>query len=118
MNFTEPLDQRPAALSAGERKIFSFLRAVVTDPAVFFMDEPTTFIDRNKVGLLKEKITALKEEGKTIVGITHEPEFAVELADYFVLLDRGRMVSYGSVDDILNSKDPVVRVFIHDFLQR
>ncbi|MDC7224088.1 MAG: ATP-binding cassette domain-containing protein [Spirochaetales bacterium] len=79
MNFTEPLDQRPAALSAGERKIVSFLRSIVTDPEIFFMDEPTTFIDRNKVGLLKEKIIALKEEGRTIIGITHDTRFALEL---------------------------------------
>ena len=118
MNFIEPLDQRPAALSAGERKILSFLRSVVTNPDVFFMDEPTTFIDRNKVGLLKEKIFALKEEGKTIVGITHDPGFARELADYYVLLDHGHIISHGSVDNILNSRDPVVRVFIHDFLQQ
>jgi phospholipid/cholesterol/gamma-HCH transport system ATP-binding protein len=117
MNFNEPLDQRPAALSAGEGKILSFLRAVVTDPDIFFMDEPTTFIDRNKVGLLKEKIMALKKEGKTLIGVTHDPDFARELADYYVLMDRGKMVSNGSVEYIMNSRDPVVRVFIHDFLQ-
>ncbi|MDC7219584.1 MAG: ATP-binding cassette domain-containing protein [Spirochaetales bacterium] len=118
MNFIEPLDQRPAALSAGERKIFSFLRSIVTDPDIFFMDEPTTFIDRNKVGLLKEKILALKEEGKTIIGITHDTDFAMELADYFVLLSGGRVLSYGPVDEVLASRDPVVQVFINDFFQK
>ena len=118
MNFTESLDQRPAALSAGERKIFSFLRSIVTDPQIFFMDEPTTFIDRNKVGLLKDKIRLLKDEGKTIVGITHDTDFAIELADYFILMNGGRIVSAGKVDYILNSRDPVVRVFIEDFFQR
>lgn len=116
MNFTEPLDQRPAALSAGERKILSFLRSIVTDPDVFFMDEPTTFIDRNKVGLLKEKIINLKKEGKTIVGVTHDTRFARELADYFVLMNRGRLVAKGSVKDILESRDPVIRVFIDEYL--
>jgi phospholipid/cholesterol/gamma-HCH transport system ATP-binding protein len=117
MNFTEPLDQRPAALSAGERKIFSFLRAIVTDPEIFFMDEPTTFIDRSKVGLLKEKIRALKEEGKTIVGITHDMDFARELADSYILLSGGRIIAAGSSEEIMNSRDPVVRVFINDFIQ-
>ncbi len=117
MNFTESLDQRPAALSAGERKIFSFLRSIVTDPEVFFMDEPTTFIDRNKVGLLKDKIRLLKEEGKTIIGVTHDTNFARELADYFILLNGGRIVAAGKVEDIMASRDPVVRIFIDDFFQ-
>ena len=117
MNFTESLDQRPAALSAGERKIFSFLRSIVTDPQIFFMDEPTTFIDRNKVGLLKDKIRLLKEEGKTIIGVTHDTNFARELADYFILLNGGRIVATGKVEDIMGSRDPVVRIFIDDFFQ-
>jgi phospholipid/cholesterol/gamma-HCH transport system ATP-binding protein len=118
MNFTESLNQRPAALSAGERKIFSFLRSIVTDPEIFFMDEPTTFIDRNKVGMLKDKIRRLKREGKTIVGITHDTNFALELADYFVLLSGGKIVSSGTVDEVMSSKNPVVQVFIEDFFQK
>lgn len=118
MNFSGSLNVRPSALSAGERKIFSFLRSVVTDPDIFFMDEPTTFIDLNKVGLLKEKILALKEEGKTILGITHDVDFAMDLADYLVLMDGGRVIAQGAVNEILSSKNPVIRIFTRDFLHQ
>ena len=117
MNFDHPLDQRPAMLSAGERKIFSFLRSIVTDPDVFFMDEPTTFIDRSKVSLIKEKIKELKKKNKTIIGITHELEFGIELADYLVLMEKGRVTAYGSVEEVLDSRDPAVIAFVNNFLK-
>jgi phospholipid/cholesterol/gamma-HCH transport system ATP-binding protein len=116
MDFDHPLDQRPAMLSAGERKIFSFLRSIVTDPEVFFMDEPTTFIDRSKVGLIKEKITKLKAEHKTIIGITHELEFGLELADYLIFMEKGRVMAHGPVSDVLESRDPAVITFKNSFL--
>jgi len=118
MNFDEPLDQRPAMLSAGEQKIFSFLRSIVTDPEIFFMDEPTTFIDRSKVGLLKDKIKALKTERKTIIGITHELEFGIELADYLIILEKGRVMVHGAVADVLESRDPTVIAFVDNFLKK
>lgn len=107
---------RPAQLSSGERKIVSFLRAVVTDPDVLFMDEPTLSVDKKNIGLMYETIRSFKQRGCTLMVVTHDPDLISWLADYLVVLDKGRVVESGAFDSVKNTSSPVVRSILSSVL--
>lgn len=114
LNFKTDLALRPAALSAGEMKMLSFLRAVISDPEIIFMDEPTTFVDRRSVGRIKDQIREFKKKGKTLVGITHERSFAKELADRFIFMKNGRIIADDTPEKLLNSSSEIIQEFADD----
>jgi len=105
---------RPASLSAGERKMISFLRAIISDPQILFMDEPTTYIDRKSSLLLIKKIFQFKKEGKTILLVTHDLTLAKSLADYFVFMHKGKIIVNDTIDSAMSSEDPLLRAFMED----
>ena len=105
---------RPVALSAGEKKIISFLRAVISDPQILFMDEPTTYIDRKSTLLLIKKIFQFKKEGKTIVLVTHDLPLARSLADYFIFLHQGNIIINDTLANAMKSENELLRSFIED----
>lgn len=105
---------RPASLSAGERKMISFLRAIISDPQILFMDEPTTYIDRKSSLLLIKKIFQFKKEGKTILLVTHDLTLAKSLADYFVFMHKGKVVLNDSIENAMSSENPLLHAFMED----
>ncbi len=105
---------RPAVLSAGEKKIVSFLRAVIADPQILFMDEPTTYIDRKSTLLLLKKIFQFKKEGKTIVMVTHDLTLARSLADNFVFLHEGNIIINDTIQNALSSENELLKSFMED----
>lgn len=103
---------RPAQLSGGERKIASFLRAVMTDPTVVFLDEPTLSIDHTIAELITDMIRGLKARRCTILAVTHDPRLASLIADRLVVIDAGRIVAEGPFDEVKRCADPRVRAAI------
>lgn len=104
-NFRDDLQVRPAAVSAGEKKIISFLRAMMTDPDILFLDEPTTSIDKKNISRLNSFIKELKKRKKTIITVTHDFSLAKSIADNIVLIDNGSIVKSGTFNEIINSED-------------
>jgi ABC-type transporter Mla maintaining outer membrane lipid asymmetry ATPase subunit MlaF len=104
----ETAGQRPAALSGGERKIVSFLRALITEPTLVFLDEPTLSIDHAMSARIGQMIHELKARGATIIAVTHEATLATALADRLVVLDAGRVIAEGPFDEV--KRTPVARV--------
>jgi len=117
LGFEENLLLRPANLSNGERKILSFLRALITDPDIVFMDEPTTYIDRKSVGKIKKKIIELKEQGKTLIGITHDQDLALSLADRFIFMEHGKVIAQGKPEDLMKSDTEVIQKFVKELFE-
>ncbi len=107
---------RPAQLSSGERKIVSFLRAVITGPDLLFMDEPTLSVDKKNMGLMYEMIRDFKQRGCTLIVVTHDADLISWLADHLVVLDRGQVVESGPFDSVKNSSSPVVRSILSSVL--
>lgn len=105
---------RPAALSQGERKLLSYLRATVTDPEVIFLDEPTSFLDLKGSRLVVSGIDRFREEQKTLIVATHDQALGARIADLLVVLHRGRVVAAGPHYDIMESDDPAVREVLQD----
>lgn len=107
---------RPAQLSAGERKIVSFLRAIVLEPELLFLDEPTSFVDHHGSELIITRLRELKERGTTMVASTHSAKISSQLADYLVVLDAGGVIAQGPFDEIVHSADRRVLDILSDVL--
>jgi phospholipid/cholesterol/gamma-HCH transport system ATP-binding protein len=113
---TRRLELRPANVSAGERKIISFARAIVGEPELLFLDEPTTSVDGERATLMIRKLRALKERRITIIAVTHNARVASLLADYVVVLKAGRVLRFGSLHEISRSDEPEIERILTDVL--
>jgi len=103
----------PSQLSGGMRKRAALARAIALDPLIIFYDEPSSGLDPVATAVISQLINDMKVKmGLTNVVITHDIQSAFEIADYIVLLHRGQIVARGTVPDILQNEDPLVRQFI------
>jgi len=116
IGFVGQRDLRPSQLSAGERKIISFVRALVSEPDILFLDEPTTFVDTEVSERMLRKMKAIREQGKTMLLVTHNPEITAQLADYVLVLKKGRVLLFGTLADVVHAADPEVRSILSDVL--
>ena len=113
---TVRLTVRPAQVSAGERKMFSFARALMTEPELIFLDEPTTSIDGEAVGVLIRKLKELKAANITLIAVTHDARIASRLADFVLVLKGGRVLEFGTLREITRSTNPDVSRILTDVL--
>ncbi len=110
------IDFRPAQLSAGERKMVSFLRAIILDPEVLFLDEPTSFVDHHGSELIIRRLRELKKRGTTMVASTHSAKISSQLADHLVVLDAGGVVAQGAFKDVVHAADRRVKEILSEVL--
>ena len=89
-------DAKIAALSGGMRRRLTLARALVNQPQLVFMDEPTTGLDPQARHLIWERLRSLTQEGKTLVLTTHFMEEAERLCHRLAIMDRGRIIAQGS----------------------
>ncbi len=102
------LNQRTRALSGGQRQRVLLALALVHDPALVFLDEPTTGLDPQARAHFWELIRLVRDRGKTVVLTTHYMEEAESLCDHIGLLDHGRLVAMGSPAGLLEEHYPGV----------
>lgn len=107
-------DLLPAQLSGGMVKRAALARAIVMDPKLLFFDEPSAGLDPVVSAELDELILRLRESMNiTIVVVTHELESAFKIADKITVLDRGRILMTGSVDEVRASDNARVNALIN-----
>lgn len=97
---TEFLDQRCATLSTGQKQRVNLSRALIHQPPVMLLDEPTLGLDVLGSQVVREYIAHLRTEGKAVILTTHRLEEAEGLCDRFGLLHRGKLVSEGTLDEL------------------
>jgi putative ABC transport system ATP-binding protein len=83
-------DHRPDQLSGGEQQRVAIARAIINDPAVVLSDEPTGNLDEDNEARVMDILTGLKDEGKTIVLVTHNRELAA-ISDRIIEIHHGRI---------------------------
>jgi phospholipid/cholesterol/gamma-HCH transport system ATP-binding protein len=106
-------DRYPSQLSGGMLKRAGLARAIATRPKYLLYDEPTTGLDPVTVTVIDRLIVRMKEElGVTGVVITHDMESAYRISDRIAMLHDGRIRIIGTVDEIRESADPLLRSFI------
>ncbi len=94
-------DAKIQTLSGGMKRRLTLARALVNDPQVVFMDEPTTGLDPQARHLIWERLKRLKQQGKTLLLTTHFMEEAERLCSRLVILDHGRIVAQGSPRELI-----------------
>ncbi|HUX29060.1 MAG TPA: ATP-binding cassette domain-containing protein [Thiobacillus sp.] len=106
-------DAQIAQLSGGMKRRLTLARALVHDPDILFLDEPTTGLDPQARHLIWQGLRRLIADGKTIVLTTHFMEEAERLTDRLAILDHGRMVAEGAPRTLIEShiEPAVVEVY-------
>ena len=89
-------DSRISTLSGGMKRRLTLARALINDPQLLFMDEPTTGLDPQARHLIWERLRRLTQEGKTLVLTTHFMEEAERLCHRLAIMDRGRLIAAGT----------------------
>jgi ABC-2 type transport system ATP-binding protein len=95
-------NSKPKELSGGQKQRFSIAAALVNDPVVLFLDEPTTGLDPQARRHLWGVIKRIRSEGKTIVLTTHYMEEAEELCDRVAIMDRGKIIALAPPSELIN----------------
>jgi lipooligosaccharide transport system ATP-binding protein len=94
-------DATPAELSGGMRRRLSLARALVNDPRLLMLDEPTTGLDPQARHLMWERLQVLMQQGKSILLTTHFMDEAERLCDRLLVLDHGRKIAEGRPRDLI-----------------
>lgn len=97
-------DDEVQPLSGGMKRRLAIARALVNDPELVLLDEPTTGLDPQARHLLWERLHQLKQEGTTLVLTTHYMDEAEQLCDRLVIVDRGRIVGEGSPRSLIETQ--------------
>ncbi|MFI2412511.1 glycine betaine/L-proline ABC transporter ATP-binding protein [Streptomyces sp. NPDC018947] len=108
--------RRPGQLSGGQRQRVGLARALAVDPEVLLFDEPFSALDPLIRRDMQEEVVRLhREEGRTMVFITHDLQEALKLGDRVALMRDGRVVQLGTPEEIVGSPaDDHVREFVRD----
>ncbi|MEY4713397.1 MAG: hypothetical protein RIS88_2847 [Pseudomonadota bacterium] len=98
---THKAQAKPAELSGGMRRRLSLARALVNDPDLLMLDEPTTGLDPQARHLMWERLQLLLQQGKSILLTTHFMDEAERLCNRLLVMDHGRKIAEGSPRDLI-----------------
>ena len=98
-------DQYPAFLSGGQQQRVAIARALAMEPQVMLFDEPTSALDPELVGEVLRVIQGLAEEGRTMIMVTHEMNFARKVASHVMFLHQGLVEEQGTPEAVLDHPD-------------
>ena len=91
VDMLDKIEAYPGNLSGGQKQRVAIARALAMKPEVMLFDEPTSALDPELIGSVLETIRGLAEEGMTMVVVTHEINFARDVADRVIYLDKGEI---------------------------
>jgi ABC-2 type transport system ATP-binding protein len=106
VNLKEKANAKPANLSGGQKQRFSIACALVNDPKVLFLDEPTTGLDPQAKRNLWDLVRQLNVNGMTIVLTTHNMEEAEFLCDRLAIMDHGKIIAEGDPQELILKHAP------------
>ena len=89
-------------LSGGQKQRVAIARALCMEPEVLLFDEPTSALDPEMVGDVLDVMKQLAKEGLTMVVVTHEMQFAKEVSDRVIFMDKGVIAEQGSPEEIFD----------------
>ena len=102
MGLQDKVNSYPCDLSGGQQQRASIARTLAINPEILFMDEPTSALDPELIGEVLKVIKKLAEDKRTMVIVTHEIQFAKEIADRIIFMDNGTIVEEGLPEDVID----------------
>ena len=109
------INAKPKQLSGGQKQRVAIARALSMEPDVMLFDEPTSALDPEMVGEVLKVMKELAETGLTMLIVTHEMEFAKDVSDRVIFMDKGVIEEEGSPEEIFNNPK---RERTREFLKR
>lgn len=107
----------PASLSGGQKQRVAIVRALMMEPSVLLFDEPTSALDPESIGDVLDLIHEVVDKGMTTIIVTHEMNFAKEIASRIVFIDGGKIVEEGTPSQFFSHpKTPRVKEFLDKVL--
>ncbi len=101
MGFQRPVGERGAFLSGGQRQSIGVARALIKDPSIYLLDEPSTGMDNSTEAKLKQNLMQVTQ-GKTVVLVTHKTSL-LDLVDRIIVLENGKLIADGSKESVLDA---------------
>lgn len=95
-------DSYPSQISGGQQQRTAIARAVAMQPSILLLDEPTSALDPELTKEVLEAIRTIANDGITMLTVTHEIDFARELSDRIIFMDKGNIVEEGTPREIFN----------------
>ena len=103
----------PCMLSGGQQQRVAIARALLMDPEIIFFDEPTSALDPELTYEVLKVIKDLAKENRTMVIVTHEINFARDVADRIIFMDNGQIIEEGNAKDlVMNPKKERTKEFL------
>ncbi len=114
----EKLDSYPCELSGGQQQRVAIARALALEPDILCFDEPTSALDPELTGEVLKVIKDLKAAGSTMIVVTHEMEFARNVADSVMFIAGGVIEEYGTPEEVFgNPKSDKIKSFLNKSLE-
>ena len=108
----------PGQLSGGQQQRVAIARALCMNPKIMLFDEPTSALDPEMVKEVLDTMTALAEDGMTMIVVTHEMGFARQIADRVVFMDNGEIVEINAPAPFFdNPQHPRTKLFLSQILR-
>ena len=118
VGLSEKKDSYPCNLSGGQQQRVAIARALALNPDVLCFDEPTSALDPELTGEVLSVIKGLKNSDSTMIVVTHEIEFARDVADKIIFMDEGVIAEEGTPDQVINNpQNPRTQAFLSRFKQ-
>ena len=117
VGLSDKRDEYPNRLSGGQRQRVAIARALTMEPKVLLFDEPTSALDPSLVGEVLKVMEELAHEGRTMIVVTHEMQFAREAADRVYYIEQGQFLEIGPPEQVIeHPRDERTRAFLSRFL--
>ena len=117
LGLSDKADAYPYQLSGGQQQRVSIARALALQPKVLFFDEPTSALDPELTGEVLRVIRQLADEHMTMVIVTHEMQFAKELSDRVIFMEKGLVCQEGTPEEVFGNPNARVKEFIGRVMQ-
>ena len=112
MGLSDKEDYYPCQLSGGQQQRVAIARALALNPKILFFDEPTSALDPELTGEVLKVIKSLAETKMTMVIVTHEMNFAKNISDRVIFMDKGVVAVSGTPDEVFGSDNRRMQEFL------
>ncbi|RGO28311.1 amino acid ABC transporter ATP-binding protein [Dorea sp. OM02-2LB] len=112
MGLADKENAYPYQLSGGQQQRVSIARALAMNPKILFFDEPTSALDPELTGEILKVIKNLAAEHMTMVIVTHEMNFAKNVSDQVIFMDKGLIAEQGSPEEVFSSQNVRMQEFL------